>query len=128
MPLYEFSAVAVCVVLAGLAVFQGALISGAPLGRMAWGGQHVVLPVRLRIGIALSILLYALFGYAGLAKAGLVPLLVNEAFTAIFVWVLVAYFALGVLMNAISRSKPERLTMTPVAAALLGLYLFLAVA
>jgi hypothetical protein len=127
MPLYEFSAVAVCVVLAGLAVFQGALISGAPLGRMAWGGQHVVLPVRLRIGSALSILLYALFGYAGLAKAGLVPLLVNEAFTAIFVWVLVAYFALGVLMNAISRSKPERLTMTPVAAALLGLYLFLAV-
>lgn len=42
------------------------------------------------------------------------------------VWVLAEYFALGVLMNGISRSKPERLVMTPTALALAGTYLMLA--
>ena len=29
-------------------------------------------------------------------------------------WVIAVYFALGIVMNGISRSKPERYTMTPV--------------
>lgn len=31
------------------------------------------------------------------------------------IWVLAVYFAVGVVMNGISRSKPERNLMTPVA-------------
>ncbi|MBT2552704.1 hypothetical protein J7I89_06665 [Arthrobacter sp. ISL-5] len=123
----QLAALAACTVLAVLAVFQGALIGGAPLGRFAWGGQHDVLPARLRAGSALSIVLYALFGYAALAKAGMVPLLGSEPVTSIFMWVLTAYFALGVIMNGISRSKPERLVMTPTALLLTVLYLILAV-
>jgi hypothetical protein len=42
-------------------------------------------------------------------------------------WVLAAYFALGVVMNGISRSLPERLTMTPTALTLAVLYLVLSV-
>ncbi|MEE6272484.1 hypothetical protein [Georgenia wangjunii] len=34
------------------------------------------------------------------------------------IWVLAAYFALGILMNAASRSVPERWTMAPVCAVL----------
>jgi preprotein translocase subunit SecG len=41
-------------------------------------------------------------------------------------WVMTAYFVLGVIMNGISRSKPERLIMTPTTAALAALYLVLA--
>jgi hypothetical protein len=126
MLLDQLSAILACALLAGLAVFQVALIAGAPLGRMAWGGQHRVLPAKLRIGSAVSILLYALFAYAALAKAGFVLVLVSESFTAITVWVLTAYFVLGVLMNGISRSKPERLLMTPTTMALAALYLVLA--
>ncbi len=126
MPLDQLSALLACALLAGLAIFQGALIAGAPLGRMAWGGQHRVLPANLRIGSAISIAVYALFAYAALAKAGLVPPLVSESFTAITVWVTAAYFVLGVLMNGISRSKPERLAMTPTTLALAALYLVLA--
>lgn len=126
MLLDQLSAILACALLAGLAVFQVALIAGAPLGRMAWGGQHRVLPAKLRIGSAVSILLYALFAYAALAKAGFVPVLVSESFTAITVWVLTAYFVLGILMNGISRSKPERLLMTPTTMALAALYLVLA--
>lgn len=93
---------------------------------MAWGGQHRVLPAKLRIGSAISIGLYALFAYAALSKAGLAPPVITKSFTSVTMWVMTAYFALGVLMNGISRSKPERLVMTPAAAALAALYLVLA--
>ena len=127
MTLDQFAAAAACTVLASLAVFQGALIGGAPWGRLAWGGQHKVLPPGLRIGSALSIVLYAVFGYAAAAQAGLVLPLVNESVTSVSMWVLTAYFALGVVMNGISRSKPERLAMTPTAIILTALYLILAI-
>ncbi|WP_461188739.1 hypothetical protein [Arthrobacter sp. Z4-13] len=126
MLLAHIAALAACAVLAGLAVFQAALIAGAPLGRFAWGGQHNVLPAGLRIGSAVSIVLYAAFGYAALAKASMVPALGNGTVTSVLAWVLTGYFALGVLMNAISRSKPERAVMTPVALFLAIAYLVLA--
>ncbi|NWL11468.1 hypothetical protein DM793_09165 [Paenarthrobacter nitroguajacolicus] len=118
-------AILACTILGCLAVFQAALAAGAPLGRFAWGGQHDVLPRKLRVGSVVSIVLYVLFGYTALAKAGLVPVLVSETFTDIFMWVLTAYFILGVAMNAISRSKPERFVMTPVALVLAVLFLLL---
>ncbi|MDQ1594544.1 MAG: hypothetical protein QOH40_1100 [Arthrobacter pascens] len=126
MSIGEFSAVLTCVILTGLAVFQGALIAGAPLGRMAWGGQHNVLPPRLRIASAASIATYALFAYIALAKANFAPSLINESFTAVLAWVLTAYFTVGVLLNGISRSKSERQVMTPLAFILAALYLTLA--
>jgi hypothetical protein len=112
-------------VLGALAIFQIALILGAPLGRLAWGGQHKVLPPRLRLGSGVSIVLYGVFAYIALAKAGLAAPVVSEPFTDVTAWVLTAYFALGVVMNGISRSRPERLTMTPAALALALLYLVL---
>ena len=126
MSIDEFSAVLTCVILTGLAVFQGALIAGAPLGRMAWGGQQNVLPPRLRIASAASIVTYGLFAYIALAKADIAPFLINESFTSVLVWVLTAYFTVGVLLNGISRSRPERLVMTPTALVLAALYLILA--
>lgn len=107
-------AVLAVVVLAGLAVFQAALAAGAPLGRFAWGGQHTVLPTKLRIGSAVSIVLYAVFALIILATAERVSDGTGAGVTDVGIWVLTAYFALGVAMNAISRSRPERLVMTPV--------------
>ncbi|MET3904204.1 hypothetical protein [Paenarthrobacter sp. 4246] len=121
----QLYAIPACIILGCLAVFQVALVAGAPIGRFAWGGQHEVLPRKLRIGSIVSILLYALFGYAALAQAGLVPVLISQPFTGVFMWVLTAYFALGVVLNAISRSKPERFVMTPVALVLAILFLLL---
>ncbi len=126
MPLDQLFAILACTLLAGLSIFQGALAAGAPLGRLAWGGNYRVLPAKLRIGSAVTIAVYALFAYAALAKADFVPALVSESFTAVTVWVMTAYFVLGVLMNGISRSKPERLVMTPTTLALAALYLGLA--
>lgn len=107
------AAIAACTILAALAVFQFLLILGVPIGHFAWGGQHRVLPTRLRIGSAVAIVLYALFALMILDRAGLTAVL-PDAVVAVGIWVLVGYLALGVIMNAISRSKPERYTMTPV--------------
>lgn len=48
-----------------------------------------------------------------LDRAGVVDVL-PDAVARVGAWVLLAYFALSVLMNGLSRSRPERLVMTPV--------------
>jgi hypothetical protein len=109
----EAAAVLVSVILGGLALFQAGLAAGRPWGRLAWGGQHVVLPPRLRVGSAVSIGLYALIAAVVLTAAALLEL-VPRGFAGVAIWVLVGYFSLGVLLNGISRSRPERAVMTPV--------------
>jgi hypothetical protein len=108
-----------------LAVFQLLLVAGAPLGRFAWGGQNVVLPRGLRIGSAISIVLYGVFTLLILQTAGAFAVLPRGS-TGVAIWVLTAYFALGVPMNAASRSRPERLVMTPVVLTLAVVCLVLA--
>ncbi len=104
-----FAAVVAVVLLAALAVFQVALAVGAPLGHLAWGGQYRVLPSRLRVGSAVSTALYAVFAVVIWAAASR-----SSGVAEVGIWVLTAFFGIGVLMNAISRSRPERLLMTPV--------------
>jgi hypothetical protein len=121
-----FAAIAICALLAALAVFQFALILGAPIGHFAWGGQHRVLPTRLRVGSAVSIVLYALFALILLERAGLATVFGSDGFVQVASWVLFGYFTLGILMNGISRSKPERNTMVPVTVVLAVLTLIIA--
>jgi|SRR5665647_2548815 len=111
------SAVAACAVLGLLAVFQVALVLGAPIGRFAWGGKNDVLPSRLRVGSVISIVLYAVFALVLLDRAGLVDVM-SDGVSKVGAWVLAGYFLIGIGMNAISRSKPERFTMAPVSAVL----------
>lgn len=108
-----------------LAVFQLLLVAGVPLGRYAMGGQHAVLPLRLRIASVVAIALYAVFAVLMLQAAGAVDLLPG-GFADVGIWVLTAYLAIGVVMNAVSRSRPERLVMTPVALVLTCISLVLA--
>ena len=120
-----FAALAATVILAALAVFQAALIAGAPIGRFAWGGQHRVLPTKLRIGSVVSIVLYALFAIVILQRAELIDR-IPDAIARVGIWILAAYFVLGIVMNGISRSKPERNLMTPVCLVLAVLCLLVA--
>jgi len=114
------------VVLTLLAVFQIALIFGAPIGRFAWGGQRRVLPLKLRLGSLLSLALYDTFGLFLMSKAGIWELIQSEWVLQLGLWIFTAYFALGVIVNGISRSKPERYVMTPVAAVLFICFLIVA--
>ena len=120
------AALAFCALLAGLTLFQVALIAGAPLGRFAWGGQDRVLPRGKRIGSAVSVLLYVLFAFIVLERADVIQVLSDSWLPAIGTWVLFGYFLLGVVMIALSRSKPERWTMAPLSLVLAVLTLVVA--
>jgi hypothetical protein len=114
-----FAAIAACVVLAALAIFQVMLAAGAPLGRFAWGGQHPgSLPTGLRVGSAISVLVYALIALLLLDRAGVLSTGPVDNVVRVGAWVVTGYFLLGVGMNLASRSRDERLVMAPAAAAL----------
>ena len=76
-----------------------------------------MLPAGYRIGSIASIALYAGFAVLILQAAGTLSLL-PVGFGEAAIWVLAGYFLLGIAMNAISRSRSERLLMTPVVALL----------
>lgn len=122
----EISAFVACFILLCLALFQLALIFGVPIGRFAWGGMHDVLPAKLKIGSTISIILYAFFAVVLFDKAGVIDVIGNSDAVQIIIWVITGYFFIGIAMNAISRSKPERMVMTPVALALAILFLVVA--
>ena len=118
-------ALALTILLALLTLLQLALILGAPLGAFAWGGQHQVLPARLRIGSAVSILVYGLIVVIAWDRVGAIDIFA-PLFSEVAMWVIFGYFVLGIGMNAISRSKPERYTMVPMSAALAALSFLIA--
>ncbi|MCT9821023.1 hypothetical protein N3K63_12110 [Microbacterium sp. W1N] len=113
------------VVLVLLALFQLALVLGAPWGHFAWGGADRVLPAGKRIGSVISILIYALMALIAWDRVGVIDVF-PDLFSQIAMWVVFGYSALGILMNAISRSKPERYTMVPVSIVLAVLSLLMA--
>ncbi len=115
------AAALVCGLLGAVAMFQALLTFGAPLGRFAWGGQHRVLPTPLRVGSALSIVVYALLAAVVLARADLVATGASDAVVRTAAWVVVGYFVIGIGINLASRSKSERAVMTPTVAVLCGL-------
>ncbi len=106
------------IILLALTIFQLALVFGAPLGAYAWGGQHKVLPTNLRVSSVGSIILYILFAGVITSKAGFISGLILPQTVNFSMYVFAAYFTLGIFMNAISKSKKERLVMAPVAAVL----------
>ena len=120
MTIFEFSAWLNILVLALVTCFQIALISGAPWGEYAFGGQNKgVLPNRLRIGSVITTFLY--LGMAGhyLAQLGVFPKLLSPELNQLANWAIVGISALALIMNAITPSKKERMIWAPVAMVLL---------
>ena len=114
--------VAALVALLALTALNLALIAGAPLGRFAWGGQHVVLPRRLRFGAVVAVILYAVFAGFLLSKAGTIDLLDDPVLT-VGMWVITVYAFLSAVPNALSRSRAERFAATPLSLVLGASYL-----
>lgn len=111
-------AIVFTVLLSLLAVFQIALALGAPWGRFAWGGQHHgALPKRLRIASAVSVVVYTVLALPALDLAGIIDIVPN-AVSHVAAWVVFGYLCIGVIMNAVSRSRSERVVMTPLAVVL----------
>ena len=119
------AAIIATVLLAGLALFQAALASGAELGRFAWGGHHDVLPTGFRIASGVAVLIYVVMAVIILDRAGTISVLQDDT-ARIATWVIAGYLAVGVVLNLISRSKSERNVMAPLALVLAMLALIVA--
>ena len=98
-----------------LVALQSLLASGAPLGRMAWGGAHERLPTGLRAASGVSAVVLG-FGALCVAQvAGLVAVPLLGAIAWEVVAVLTLAFMLSIAGNLASSSARERWTGTPVA-------------
>jgi len=112
------AAILLTALLSALAIFQLALIAGAPLGHFAWGGADRILPPGKRRGSVLAIVIYAVIAWVMLMKADALPAVLPMGVVTVAAWVFTVYFASGIVLNAISRRREERFAMTPVAALL----------
>lgn len=114
----QFAAFAGLAAFAWLAVFQLLLAAGAPLGGLAWGGRHRVLPPSLRVSSLVSAGI-GLLGAATLAQAaGLGPERLPNAIVRPLLGGLAGLFAVSLLGNLMSRSRAERIHGVPLAAVL----------
>jgi hypothetical protein len=96
-----------------VAAFQILLALGVPWGAAAWGGRHPgVLPSRLRVASAASAV--ALIGIAWLVAEKGSNTADEPSWLNVALWIVAGYFATGVILNLISRSKIERI-WSPVA-------------
>jgi hypothetical protein len=120
-------AIVFVVLLAMLAAFQLALAAGLPFGRFAWGGQNKVLPARLRIGSALSVVAYATFAFVALERADITNVITVPLVAIIAMWVIAGFLALSTLPNLASKSRHEKRLMVPVSLGLATLAILVAI-
>ena len=112
-----------------VALFQIALIVGAPWGSLTQGGSHPgSLPTSGRIIAAVSAVLLILMALVVLARVGQGPFANLPGTTVnIGLWITLTYAGLGVLMNLASRSAAERLLWAPFTAVLFACLIVAAV-
>jgi uncharacterized membrane protein len=98
-----------------VAVFQWTLVLGSPFGEYTLGGQNKgKLPKRLRVTSFFSMLVNLAIAGHYFAQTGAVRTLLSTELNEIANWALVGFFAIGLSLNAISRSKKERNLWVPV--------------
>lgn len=123
----QFAAIIIMILLASIAVFQVLLTFGYPLGEATMGGKYKILPKPLRFASAGSAIILLLMGFVYLLRANVISSDIHFLPTNILVWVFTGYLGLNTLANLASKSKKERLIMTPISAIACILGVFVAV-
>ena len=92
-----------------LALFQLAIVLGAPLGEYAYGGQNVgKLPIQYRIASGFSFLIALAIAGHYLAQLGILPMLLDANLNQIVNWGLVVFNVPAAILNNITRSQKEK--------------------
>ena len=108
------AAIIAVVLFTGMSVFQLLLVLGLPLGRLAYGGKYEKLPSKMKITSLIGIVIFIFASLSVLERAKIITLFNNLMFVTVFIWIIAVYLAFNTLMNAISKSKWEKLIMTPI--------------
>jgi hypothetical protein len=109
------AAAAFGIVVGVVALFQIALVTGAPWGHLTMGGQNIGrLAPRLRLAAALQAFVLLSLAAVVLARAGLAfPGLTGPSLS--LVWVAVIVSGLSLALNLVTRGKWERRIWAPAA-------------
>lgn len=89
------------------------ILCGLPLGELTMGGKYKVFPKKLRIVLAVQLILQLFFVIIILQMGGFIPLWFSYKATKRVCIVMAVYLSLNVVMNSISKSKKEKYIMTP---------------
>ena len=115
MSIVVIAALVQAVIALGVAVFQIALVAGAPWGEYTMGGQHPgKLPGQFRVTAAVSAIIMVAQSGHYLAQAGILNPALSPGQNAIVNWFWFGFAVLGLIVNSISRSKKERNLWVPV--------------
>ena len=115
MNIVVIAALIQAVIALGVAIFQIALVAGAPLGEYTMGGQHPgKLPGQFRVTAAVSAIIMVAQSGHYLAQAGILNPALSPGQNAIVNWFWFGFAVLGLIVNSISRSKKERNLWVPV--------------
>ncbi len=92
-----------------LALFQLAIVLGAPLGEYAYGGQSAGrLAVQYRIASIFSFLIALAIAGHYLAQLGVFSTLLDEGLNQLVNWGLVLFNVPAAILNNITRSQKEK--------------------
>ena len=87
---------------------------GLPLGEFTMGGQHKILPKKLRVAAVISLVIQIFAMLIILQAGGFISLWLSLKLTKYICFFFAAYLSLNTIMNMISKSKKEKYVMTPI--------------
>jgi hypothetical protein len=98
----------------GMALLQVSLTFGSPLGEYALGGQHKILPRKMRYLSTAYALLFIFIGTCYLQKGSIVNIGLNSSIVTGFIIVNTLFLGYAIIGNSfLTKSKKEKYVMTP---------------
>ena len=102
-------------VLFGIIAIMTVLVAcGLPLGEFTMGGQHKILPKKLRVVAVISVAIQIFAMIIILQAGGFIPLCLSFKLTKYICFFFAAYLSLNTIMNMLSKSRKEKYVMTPI--------------
>jgi len=99
------------VLMIGAAIYQIALVLGAPYGEFTLGGKYPgKLPSYLRVAALMQALILLVFMIISISRSGIAFTFLYEI-SEVGIWVVFAFFIIGTILYLLSPSKKERIVM-----------------
>ena len=97
-----------------VAIMTVLVACGLPLGEFTMGGQHKILPNKLRVVAAISVVIQIFAMIIILQAGGFISLWLSFKVTKYICFFFATYLSLNTIMNIISKSRKEKYVMTPI--------------
>lgn len=101
------------IILLGIAILYCVLAMGLPYGKFAMGGKYEVMPTQMRAACVVSVVFQFFAILVLLQKGQVISIGLSTGLARGICYVFAAYLTLNTVMNGLSKSKSEKIAMTP---------------